>query len=339
MDDLVGLGKATEKMLDVVARGIGVLHRPRSIRVEADARAYEMRVLGEAALDVEKAKAAHQLSLAVDTKLAMAEADEQLAARARERLVQTEIQRQRNVEEIVQLAIEAPPTAVSDEPVDDDWTRTLFRYGQDVSDATMQRVWAQVLNGEVAQPGSYSLRALRALSTLTKSEVAAFQRLCRLSDEKGRIPSPPNVGEDGGFQRRHGWFEPDGISDQTVQLLQEAGLVAEGTAPLAAVRMVAEPASLTDLLVLRLPIAGCTAVFTCLEASQRTLELYCMRLTSIGRELARLTDADFDKTYLQRVAAAYAVAFRVEQLSELDILSAQYRQDVYTEYRYSRRRT
>lgn len=312
MEDLLGFGKGTDKLLDVVSRGIGVLYRPRSMRAEADARAYETRVLGAASLDVEKAKAALELSMAIQSKHAMSEADAQLATRARDRLVQTEIQRQRNVEAIVQMALEAPPADASEEAVDDDWTRTLFRFGQEVSDTTMQRLWAQLLNGEVAQPGTYSVRALQALSMLSKAEVSAFQKLCRMCDATGRIFVPPNITDDDWLNRRSNWFKPHGLEDATLEVLQEAGLVADGIHTLAAVHMVNRDKTPRDCIVLRLRFAGSIGVFTCLDSGRRTLELKCLRLTTAGRELARLTDADFDRTYPALVAATYDLAFRYE---------------------------
>ncbi len=51
MDSLIKIdGKPFEKLIEVVSNGIGTLYRPRAIRKEADAKAYEIKV-------VEKAKA------------------------------------------------------------------------------------------------------------------------------------------------------------------------------------------------------------------------------------------------------------------------------------------
>ena len=41
-------GKPFEKLIEVVSNGIGTLYRPRAIRQEADAKAYEIKVIEKA---------------------------------------------------------------------------------------------------------------------------------------------------------------------------------------------------------------------------------------------------------------------------------------------------
>lgn len=312
MEDLAGFGRATEKILDVVASGLGVLYRPRAIRAEAEARAYEIRVLGKAQMDVEKAKSSHELTAAINTKIAMADAEQQLAERARDRLIQAELGRQRNLEAIVQLALDAPPVVVAEEPVDPDWARTLFRLGQEVSDTTMQKLWARVLNAEVANPGAFSVRSLQALSTLSKAEVEAFQTLCNLSNDSGYVLVPVQNGLADFIERRRQWFLPWGLDDATMELLEEAGLVAEGVSLFASTKSSIGPSSPTDFMTLRLTFPGLMAIFTCLDPKRRELTLCGMKFTSVGRQLKRLTSARFDQSYLAPLAAAYDVTVRIE---------------------------
>lgn len=155
MTDNLGFGKAAEKIVDAISSGIGSLYRPRAIRAEADARAYERVVLGQADLRIEKERAIQEFSLGVDKRIQQDEVEFALAVRARDRLVASEIQRQANVEAIAELALQNVPLEVSDSTVDSDWTRTLFRYGQDVSNESMQRVWAKIIQAEVARPDSF----------------------------------------------------------------------------------------------------------------------------------------------------------------------------------------
>lgn len=312
MEDLVGIGRATEKLLEVVTNGIGLIYRPRAIRAEADARAYEVRALGEANLDIERARSAHELTRAIDSKLAVAEAEQLLIERARDRLVQTEAQRQKNVDAIVQLAMESAPDVVSNEPVEPDWTRTLFRLGQDVSDEAMQRLWARVLNGEVSKPGSFSLRSLQVLSTLTKAEVAGFQKLCSLSTGDGRVLVPVQNGMADFIERRPDWFRPWGLAEAQMELLLEAGLIVEGVNIYAGIKMAMKPVSVHDVVSLRLPFPSGVGVFTELNSKIREFNIFCIRLTPVGRELQRLAAVEFDRTYLSQVAATYNLAFRYE---------------------------
>ena len=41
-------GKPLEKLLDVISKGVGVLYKPKEIRRNADAKAYEVKVIAKA---------------------------------------------------------------------------------------------------------------------------------------------------------------------------------------------------------------------------------------------------------------------------------------------------
>lgn len=41
-------GKPFEKLIDVISKGIGTIYKPRSIRKEADAKAYEIGIIKNA---------------------------------------------------------------------------------------------------------------------------------------------------------------------------------------------------------------------------------------------------------------------------------------------------
>ncbi|QPF74467.1 DUF2806 domain-containing protein [Roseateles sp. DAIF2] len=299
MEDLTGLGKPAEKLIDAVVRGVGTLYRPRAIRNEADAKAYEAKVLGVAAIEVEEAKARAQVASAIEAKIALADADEQLARRTRERLIQSELQRQQNIEAIAELAIENGPSTASDSPVADDWCRALFRFGADVSDAEMQLLFARVLAGEVEQPGSYSLRALSVMASLTKDDAHAFQTLCSICvDAKGHILQTPRRG----FEAVD-WLKPIGLPHSTLYALQEAGLLhdVDGAMPYAAMwNGKAEAEAMSMVLV----FPGGRFRLTQRHKSN-ALEFFALRLTSVGAQLSRLVRPEFDRRVLDLIAKAY----------------------------------
>ena len=59
---------------------------------------------------------------------------------------------------------------VSDELVNADWLNRFFSIVEEVSDEYMQKLWAQILAGEVKRPKSYSLRTLELLKNLSPKE-------------------------------------------------------------------------------------------------------------------------------------------------------------------------
>ena len=92
-----------------------------------------------------------------------------------------ELERQKNLEAIIDTARLALPEQVSSEPVDKDWTTHFFEAAKDVSDTDMQTLWARILAGEITEPGTTSRRTLEFLKTLSKAEAEMFVVLLSVS--------------------------------------------------------------------------------------------------------------------------------------------------------------
>ncbi len=134
---LAGLGN---KLIDAVERATG---RPWLRRREAQADA--------------------------EAKVVLAKADaeaKEIGFRVSERLSYLEARRQRNIEAITAGALREWPADISDEPVKEDWVAQFFNLAQDVGDEQMQGLWARLLAGEVAHPGSYSPMTLSVVRCL-----------------------------------------------------------------------------------------------------------------------------------------------------------------------------
>ena len=72
----------------------------------------------------------------------------------------------------------------SDEPVNPDWLNRFFSIVEDVSDKDMQRLWAQILAGEVKRPNSYSLRTLELLRNISTKEAEVINRASKYLIDK-----------------------------------------------------------------------------------------------------------------------------------------------------------
>ncbi|MDP1679835.1 MAG: DUF2806 domain-containing protein [Candidatus Nitrotoga sp.] len=173
--DLTGLGAPITKLIEVISNGIGVLYKPYSIRKEADASAYAAKLIGSTvtSVDAEKLKIIGLAQAA--NNIVLADTDRNILDRAKARIVYRELQRQTNIEAIAEVAIKELPDHVSTDKVDGDWRTRFFDIAENVSNSDMQALWGKVLAGEVAKPGSYSLRALDVLRNLTQHEAHLFQ--------------------------------------------------------------------------------------------------------------------------------------------------------------------
>lgn len=160
-------GKPIEKLIDVISKGIGTIYRPRAIKKEAEAKAYEIEIIKRA-----KSKAL------AEGKMIKAETIEKI----QDRLIHKELRRQENIDNIGQIASEqlSQEESVSDEPVDEDWTTRFFNIVEDISDEEMQQLWGRILAGEVKRPQSYSLRTLELLKNLSKREAEVFTKASNL---------------------------------------------------------------------------------------------------------------------------------------------------------------
>lgn len=160
--------KAISKLIDTVGDQIGLFLEPTHIRRK-----------GQAQADVTVAEAKAKAEVAVvklQNKLALRETQD----RADERVRKQEAKRQQNIEAITKQAIKELPESVSEKPVDEDWVAQFFNHCQDISNEQMQSIWAKLLAGEVAKPGSFSLRTLALIRVMGKDDANLFTRFCSI---------------------------------------------------------------------------------------------------------------------------------------------------------------
>jgi hypothetical protein len=170
--------KGVGKLLETIADQIGFSLEPLHIRRRAKAQA-------DAAVTAAKAQA-EVAEIQLESKLEL----QQIKDRAKERVLRKEARRQKNLESIAAKAAREVAESVSEKPVEQDWLAQFFEYCQDVSNEDMQTLWARLLSGEVAQPGSYSYRTLSVVKMLTADVANLFTRFCSFlwRDNNGLMP-------------------------------------------------------------------------------------------------------------------------------------------------------
>ncbi|CAM2814592.1 TIGR03899 family protein [Vibrio neptunius] len=89
-------------------------------------------------------------------------------------------QKQKNLEQILKLAHLSCKDETAGDP-DQDWLHRFFNMAQEVHNASMQRLWAQVLKREVTNPGSTSMKALKVLQDMSPKEAQTLQRAASLA--------------------------------------------------------------------------------------------------------------------------------------------------------------
>lgn len=258
---------AGTKLVETVSAGLGKVAEPFHRRREAKAEADALVLLAEGRV--------------------AAQAIEQRAA---ERLLAVATRRQENIEAIVEKASTALPESVAQEPVAPDWTARFFDACQDVADEEMRGLWGKLLAGEVAQPGSYSLRTLHALQHLTKGEAQLFELVCAGGLKLGNVLHPMIMN-----------LTPEGLAEAGLgehyglRVLEEANLISF-TSLVTRPHPDSERGVRFDMghlgyMWVKPPPPlfpeGASAKFGFDEAQE--ISLGSVQLTPAGRELARLT--------------------------------------------------
>ena len=180
--DLGKLSKPISKLIEAVSQGIGTLYEPTKIRRRARAQADGALIKVEA--DIKKKELLH---------------------RAVNRFAFQEISRQENIENIIEIAAKSLPETVSEDPVDKDWISRFFEECKDVSNQELQKLWARLLAGEVASPGSCSRKTLTILKDLSQHDAELFSKICRLTWNTSRrylfIPYNKKIGINSYFEK------------------------------------------------------------------------------------------------------------------------------------------
>lgn len=115
-----------------------------------------------------------------------------LAERAQRRLQMKQEHQQHNLELVMQLAFEYCTDQVTAQEIDPDWFSYYCELVQNISTHSMQKLWAKILAGEIAQPGSFSLKTLNLLKQMSFKDAQALQQAAALSCRQ-KIQEPAHI--------------------------------------------------------------------------------------------------------------------------------------------------
>ena len=165
-----------EKLLDIVHNAIGTAYKPIHTRKMADAKAYEIKQIASAiCASIDIPTTYNNGNIFQDST----DFDD-LIKRTQNRLIFQEINKQKNIESVVDQAYQEleDQSPVTGTPLNTDWILRFFNSIQDVSNIDMQALWAKILAGEIKQPSTYSFRTLTILHDLSCEDAATFQKIC-----------------------------------------------------------------------------------------------------------------------------------------------------------------
>jgi hypothetical protein len=180
--DLAGLSGPLKRLVEVVSEAVGAVSRPYLIRRTADAKAYEVRIIAQALADSRKLLGHSDYENGKISILTPTDAVQQFPAlsdRTASREKHQELKRQQNLESVAASAAEElkEDANVPDNRPEPDWVNRFFEIAAGVSTEQMQYLWGKILAGEIRAPGSFSLRTLDVLRSVSKEEAENFVKL------------------------------------------------------------------------------------------------------------------------------------------------------------------
>jgi len=106
----------------------------------------------------------------------------------RERL--TGLRKQENIEAIMEKTFAFCANKSIDKRPDLDWFNRYITLAENVSNKTMQDLWAKILSGELSRPGLYSLKALKVFRDMSIVDAKLLAKACSLAVKD---PSKKNI--------------------------------------------------------------------------------------------------------------------------------------------------
>lgn len=207
------------------------------------------------------------------------EETKQLYERAKPNFIARVLREEHNHEAIVGQAYIELSTAepISDKKPEDDWIHRFMDYAGKISDVDTQKLWAKILAGEVNQPGSFSLKTLETLKTLSREDIKIFINFTKFVSSSVQVLVAEN--DEKKLQ----------IDFHDKYILSTCGLLATLKS--------GQVLQILPNSTAKLSYHGKT--ITCVNDANVKREVPALLLTPAGSQLSILAGNQFDETYYQ----------------------------------------
>ncbi len=197
---------------------------------------------------------------------------------------------------VAEAALAGDPQSPAEQSVDDDWLFAWRENAGRVSNEDLQRLWGNVLAGEVKSPGRYSIRTLDFLRTLARTDAEDISKIASFVIQ-GRI-----------IRSQDDYLSASGVSFSFLLRMQELGVVlgVEGIGLRTTFNSIAP-----DKYIRTLHSHG-KALFIKHDDPSKELDLEVYMITKVGQQVLELGQFSADIDYLvqigkQIIAQGYSV--------------------------------
>lgn len=226
----------------------------------------------------------------------------------RERLVL--LKQQQNLENIITKAINFCDDENAVNKTDHDWFSSFIPLAENISNKTMQGLWAKILAGEISRPGTFSLKALKVFRNMSIYDAKLFGKACSLACHDSKKKNYRII--IGSAQQPNLFNLFDKYRQQVINL-NNFGLSFGDILSLAENHLIFSQESETNLFdkhgSLGMDFNGIPLIFT---ASKANCLLSFYKFTPVGTELARLINDAPEMDYLQSLKTQLSHHFSIQ---------------------------
>ncbi|HEY1096226.1 MAG TPA: DUF2806 domain-containing protein, partial [Alphaproteobacteria bacterium] len=173
---------------------------------------------------------------------------------------------------------------LSDEEINDDWLYKWRNYAGEVSSDEVQSLWGKLLAGEVKKPGSFSLRTLDFLRSLSHEEALKIEKLAKFVFN-------------GAVFRDKDFLDKEGASYGFLLEMQEIGLLSG----VETIGMTMSWGSSEGEKFSRALVSHQRLLLVTHNDPAKTITLPAYSLTFIGKQIMSLIKTDHNENYLKIV--------------------------------------
>jgi hypothetical protein len=88
---------------------------------------------------------------------------------------------------------EKPAQQDAKQEIEDDWLNVYARFAEDKTSEELQSLFGKILAGEIRNPGTFSLRTLQFVSTLSREEAHKISKFCSFAFGGNIVPTPEDL--------------------------------------------------------------------------------------------------------------------------------------------------
>jgi uncharacterized repeat protein (TIGR03899 family) len=198
----------------------------------------------------------------------------------------SQLRKQKNIESITQKTLSYCADFELGQRTDHDWLSRYIALSEEVSNPTMQDLWAKILSGELTKPGSFSFKALQVFRDMSIYDAKLLAKACSLAIKE---PNKKGIRLISGIYQQPGMFNFFSKQRQQHCNLSNFGLNYTDLLALAENHLIYIQESESSLIgkgeVLQFNYNGLTLT---LMAKKANVSLQFYKFTPIGAELAHL---------------------------------------------------